>query len=214
MPDKFPTRPVTIIVEWIDGSESDRDRFMSSLGLKEDQWREPQVAQIGDQTTMCFFGMGFKSDPVFADFAEWHCRFERMPGVYSALYINETMVAATLATAESVERMPVSLQAIYVEDSQVVSLPPRFSELKNLTEVAFVFCYSLTNLSELSGLINIKELSIWGCPSLTDVGALAGLRNLKRLDIWRCGSLTGASVVASLTELNNVELCNCSERIS
>jgi len=81
--------------------------------------------------------------------------------------------------------------------------------LLNLQKLNLSYCRTLTDIGSLAGLVKLQSLDLHYCESLTDINSLSGLVNLQSLNLHNCESLADISSLASLLNLRSLNLEEC-----
>ncbi|CAN1730843.1 Disease resistance protein L6 [Linum perenne] len=115
---------------------------------------------------------------------------------------------------------------------------PHLSSMKNLRELAIIYCVDLVKvagldtLESLEGLVKLKEINFSGCTLLTEVKGLgrleslevicmnfcesiqelpnlSGMKSLRTLDVWKCRRLKEVNGLEAASKLKAVNLSSC-----
>ncbi|CAI0427637.1 unnamed protein product [Linum tenue] len=138
-----------------------------------------------------------------------------------------------LEQLESLESIDMDIETLLISGFGELTTVYGLEKLESLTSLSMVYCTSMRELPDLSGLKNLKNLSIGGCTQLMDITELerselletldmsgcksirklpdlSGLRNLEKLIIDECTQLTEVAIIESSESLTSLSMVDCS----
>ncbi|CAI0427648.1 unnamed protein product [Linum tenue] len=160
---------------------------------------------------------------------------EKLPSVsnLTKLELLEIVSCRCLSEIQGIGELVRDIETLLISGFGELTTVYGLEKLESLTSLSMVYCTSMRELPDLSGLKNLKNLSIGGCTQLMDITELerselletldmsgcksirklpdlSGLRNLEKLIIDECTQLTEVAIIESSESLTSLSMVDCS----